>query len=930
MKIRTAIVAYVLLLASLSAFAQNGGLKGVVLDRMGSRPVKDAKVSLLNMGKEIFVYTGEDGKFEITGLEDGMYSVEISAAGFYKTQVNVRVEGGIYDLMNVSLAPDIPAGAVGDDMFAEFALEDESGSGYEDVPSVLTATKDVFDDIAAFSFSSMRFLNRGYESGMSDVYINGIRFNDALSGYTPYSLFSGLNEATREKEAVGGMAVSDYGIGGINGLTNVNAYASSVAKGYRFSVLTNSATYRLRLMATYSTGMMDNGWAFAASVSTRLGGNDYVTGVFYNAFAYFLAAEKKIGDKHRLSLTVFGSPVQRGAQNASTQEVYDLMGSNYYNSNWGYQNGKVRNARVRNNHEPVAIFNYEFTPSYDFKVTAGVSWRFGRNGYSALDWYDAPDPRPDYYRYLPSYFDEGSEQYAWAVEGWMSDNNIRHINWERLYDVNRNSYLDEDIQYNPSIGNPGSVTRSKYILEERRTDQNDLNFNAQATKNFGSAIKGSLGYNFRWNRTEYYKIVKDLLGGDYWLNVDQFAERDFGNDENAIQNDLQHPNRLVKEGEKYGYDYYAHIRNHRLWTSWDFNAGGFGAVLGGEVGYNTFWREGLVQKGLFPDNSLGNSEKLDFFTYKAKLALSYSFSSQNMLYANVGYMTQAPYFDDSFLSPRTRNSVVNGLTTEKIFSADINYMLKASWMSLRLTAFYTTINDQTDIISFYDDIQRAYTNFSMTGIDQRNMGVEAGIKIPIFAGLAFEGALSWGDYVYTSNPKFTQTVDNSAREVLSDQTVFWKGYKVARTPQIASSVGLTWAGPNYLFAGIDLNFFDGNYISMNPLRRTDYAVQGMDPDTEEGMALIREMTSQEKFPHAFILNANIGKSWRLAGKYLLGVSANINNILNNRNIKTGGYEQMRLSRVTDGQGEFMHYTPFDTKYFYLFGINYMVNVYFRF
>ena len=104
----------------------------------------------------------------------------------------------------------------------------------------------------------------------------------------------------------------------------------------------------------------------------------------------------------------------------------------------------------------------------------------------------------------------------------------------------------------------------------------------------------------------------------------------------------------------------------------------------------------------------------------------------------------------------------------------------------------------------------------------------------------------------------------------------------------------------------------------------------MDPDTEEGMALIREMTSQEKFPHAFILNANIGKSWRLAGKYLLGVSANINNILNNRNIKTGGYEQMRLSRVTDGQGEFMHYTPFDTKYFYLFGINYMVNVYFRF
>jgi len=153
---------------------------------------------------------------------------------------------------------------------------------------------------------------------------------------------------------------------------------------------------------------------------------------------------------------------------------------------------------------------------------------------------------------------------------------------------------------------------------------------------------------------------------------------------------------------------------------------------------------------------------------------------------------------------------------------------------------------------------------------------------------------------------------------------------VARPPHLASSIGLTWAGPGYLFAGIELNYFDGMYISMNPLRRTDYALEGMDASTEEGMALINAMREQEQFPHAFVLNANIGKSWYIGGKYLLGVSANINNILNNRNIKTGGYEQMRLSRVEDAQGEFMYYQPFDTRYFYLHGINYMINVYFRF
>ena len=227
-----------------------------------------------------------------------------------------------------------------------------------------------------------------------------------------------------------------------------------------------------------------------------------------------------------------------------------MLGNNYYNSNWGYQNGKVRNAKVRNNHEPVALFNYEFTPSYDWKVSVGLSYRFGRNGYSSLDWYDAPDPRPDYYRNLPSYYDEDPQKAEWVREGWLTDDNIRHINWDRMYDVNRNSYFDDRIYYNPVI-DAASTRRSKYILEERRTDQNDFNATASVLKRFGSLLKGTFGYNLRVNKTEYYKIVKDLLGGDYWFDVDQFAERDFGSGD-SYQNNLLTHNHIVKEGEKYG------------------------------------------------------------------------------------------------------------------------------------------------------------------------------------------------------------------------------------------------------------------------------------------------------------------------------------------------------------------------------------------
>ena len=89
----------------------------------------------------------------------------------------------------------------------------------------------------------------------------------------------------------------------------------------------------------------------------------------------------------------------------------------------------MRNARVRKTHEPIAILKYDFTPGHKFNAAATVLYRFGKNGYTALDWYDAQDPRPDYYRNLPSYYFMEDDDYnrmngmkaAWAEEVWRND-----------------------------------------------------------------------------------------------------------------------------------------------------------------------------------------------------------------------------------------------------------------------------------------------------------------------------------------------------------------------------------------------------------------------------------------------------------------------------------------------------------------------------
>ena len=966
------ILAFAAFLGSVALFAQapTGGVKGTVVNRNGRQPVEKARLVLMQGASEVATTTSaQDGTFLFQELPDGMYTLVIDAPEFLESQVQVTVNDGyVKNMFNISVTASTQVSEVDDDSFAAFDMDD---SGYADNPTILFNSNDVFTSIAGYDFSSVRFRARGYSSESQDVYLAGVRLNDAITGYSPFSLWSGLNEAMRSKDSVNGAEVADYGFGGYNGSTNIFGTASEVRKGLRGSIMTNSALYRLRLMASYATGMQDNGWAFAANVSARLGGNDWAKGVYYRSFAYYLAADKVLNNQNTLHFAFFGTPGQRGAQNASTQEVYDLMGDNMYNDNWGYQNGHVRNARVRKTHEPIAFVKWDWRPSDKFESSTTLMYRFGKNGYTALDWYDAADPRPDYYRNLPSYYygtidgvytedlnRNNPDKYMAALNVWRySDiySNQTHVDWDRIYNINR-------LQ---------ASGRAKYVQEERRVDQKDLNlaFTFKARPANGVTLNG--GLNARVNKTEYYKVIADLLGGGYFVDVDNFAERDFATSPYKTQNDLNYylingAAQILHVGDKYGYDYYAQVRDYNAWLSGTFVTGMFSATLAGRAGYESFWREGLMRKGLFPGlapngskmtdpatgeviepsyepdgsvtTSYGKSNVARFFTYAVKGSLNYIIGGNMRLYANAGFFNDAPKFNNVFLSPRTRNSMVQDLTTAKTFATDVNWQYSGNGINVRATAYWAKMWDQSKVMSAFDDLQNAFSNFAISGINERHMGVELGFKMPTYVipNVSLQGALSLGEYIYTSTPRMTQTVDNSAetvmenvlvpywsKTVLHDGTVTQKHY-VPTTPQTAASLGLSY-NANYWFIDADVQYFDRAYLDMNPLYRTDYAVAGLDNTiTDEEVVY---MTSQEKFKPAFLVNLSVGKSWYIQRKYQLGFSLNVKNILNDKDVKTGGYEQ---TRMVDNTASKSRYYRFDSKYFYMAGTNYMLNVYFRF
>ncbi len=975
----------------------NSGLKGRVLSRADRTAVGNAAVVI--EGTDFKAQTNDEGYFELNGVPAGDYKLTFVAPEHEKLDIAVKVEQGVKDINSVIVVPNAVQGDVLDDaIFAEFD-NDSSASDTQALPSSLSASKDLYNNIASYRFSEMRFNVRGYDSKYTDVYLNGIRFNDALTGYGPWSLWSGMNDATRNQESSAGLTATDYGVGGFGGTTNINARASQMRKGFRASVSGGNQMYNFRAIVSYASGMLDSGWSYAFSVSTRQGGNGYVDGVYYNSYGYFAAVEKQFNPQHRLSLMILGTPQQRGAQQASTQEAYDMFGSNFYNPNVGIQDGKLRNTRVRRSHEPIVMLNYYYDISEKTRLSAATSVRFGYNGYSALTWKDGSDPRPDYYRFLPSNYttqiltdNKGFANFfvnningllnngilseaAIALRAGTPSIAIPNI-FEASSDSQIYSYLqaaagarsvwngriDFDNMINSNKNGTASPYakghRSNYMIEERHTDQIDYNFAANISHDFNANHHLLGGIKARVNRTEYYDKIKDLLGGDFWVDVDKFAERDMGSDPVKYQNDLDYYNkyghaRIVREGDKFSYDYYAHVRQAQLWAMYEYRTGGFEMNVGGEVGYAGMWRHGLWRKGLFVDNSKGDSEHLNFLTYKAKATFSYRFSQAHHLALNLGAIQDAPTFNSAFVSPRTRNTVTPGLTPEQAYSAELVYNLNLPYLQARIAGYFTEMTNNSKVISFYDDTQASFTNFAMSNIDKRYMGVEVAVRVPIWGGLALQGALNYGDYRYTSNPNFVQTVDNSNEVKLTD-TVDWSGFYVESTPQFAVNVGLDFRGPKNWFASINFNYYDKLYLSMNPAYRTENAIAPYkrvflaDNSTLEQKAwalnAMNTIRAQEDLGNAYTLAASIGKNWYIKRKYTIGFSAEVKNILNNKGFRTGGYEQMRMRKVRGygykqgANGSYVYsthpsttyYTRFDSKYFYMLGTTCFVNVYFRF
>lgn len=790
--------------------------------------------------------------------------------------------------------------------------EDDQDGGGQDVAGLLQSARDVYTATAGFSFGVARFRMRGYDALNTTVLINGIPMNDMEMGRPIWAYWGGLNDITRNQTTNIGLSAEREFFTGVGGYSSISARASTIRKGTRFSVAETNRMYRHRVMITHGTGMMANGWSFAASYSRRWAQEGYVDGTFMDAHSYYLGAEKKFNEKHSIGLVAFGSATYQGLQNPVFQEIYDLTGNNFYNPNWGYQNGEKRNARVRNVHKPTAILTHYFKPSKTLEITTAAYVNGGRGGTTRLNWYEASDPRPNYYRYLPSFFDEGTYLHTQALNNWQNDVNTQQVNWHALYNANRNNLFTVN-NVDGIAGNNFTGARSKYIIEEVRNDHVQFGFNSFFTKYFAPQTILSGGLNMNSFRSHNYRQVNDLLGGDFWIDIDQFAERDL-QDPNLAVNNVDRPNALIKQGDTYGYDYFNHINRHTAFAQIEHETSKFAMYAAVNYVYTQYYRESNMRNARFFDSSFGTSEKSTFNTGGVKAGFTYKISGRQYVTANAAWMTRAPLMSNVFISPRTRHDILPNVTPERIQSYDLNYIVRYPKLRARATLYHTTIKNQIWMRSFFHEEYRNIVNYFMTGVDMLHQGLEFGAEWKATSTISVTGVVGAGYSLYDSRPTATISRDNSAELLAENKTVYLQNYRLGGMPQTAAGFGMRYNAPKFWFVGFNANYFDHIYLDPNPERRTEGAVASFVESDPQWKDVVR----QERLDPGFTIDVYGGKSWRLKNKYLLNLNLSANNVLNNKSFRVGGFEQMRFV-PTD-------LNRFPPMYSYMFGFTFFAMV----
>ena len=816
MNIRNLIVS-VLLMSGL--FAQ--AIHGVILDT-DSKPLEGANVVVV--GTTYGAVSDENGIAHID-IPAGTYDVEASFIGYSSVTKSVVVgdKMATYEFVlsqNFVALSDVEvlasrASEKTPVAFTNVTKEEfETRLGSQDIPMILNTTPSVYATQQGGGAGDARINIRGFNQRNIAVMINGVPQNDMENGWVYWSNWDGVGDTAASIQVQRGLSAVNLATPSIGGTMNIITDPTSFEKGGKFKQEAGENGF-LKTTFNYNTGLLlDDKLALSGTI-VRKTGDGIIDGTWTDAWAYYLGASYAVSDKQRFELYAIGAP-QRHGQNLYKQNIatysQELAGDiDGYDTDAFAEGNKFETEAGRFFNQNVAPIDPSYTgKQYWYMYGANTTNRYSSNFLNEREnFFHKPLVNLNHFlelndkTRLSSVFywsggsgggtgTYGSVSRMPAVEGerWYASS---PWTWDWNAEIAQNS---DNIDENFST----SENRSTGILRNSINRQDTYGLISKLNYVVNPELELQFGLDWRTAGIEHAREVRDLLGGDYYVDYadDNFEE-----------------GKVVRLGDIIAYHNETTVDWIGGFAQFNYNTDkmnlyGMGGVSSIEYSYQDWF---TVEQELVKADPIQ--------TYQLKGGVMYDVNSDMNVFFNTGLVEKAPILDNVI---DYSGNVASDPDNEKFLHNEFGVNYRFGKLGLNASAYMTDWQDRnlTKSVSTGQGSSGDTDIIFLRGVNQKHSGVEIETNYMVNDMLDLMFVASFGNWKFDGDAEGTYQENeyNSEGQVVGFSTTEYAyaldGLYVGDMPQTAYVLGVTLKPVKGLMVQAIHKTYDKNYSDWSP------------------------------------------------------------------------------------------------------------------
>ncbi len=830
----------------LPVFVYGQSISGTVASEKGE-PLVGANVVI--DGTDLGAAANADGVYSIK-IGPGSYTVTASVIGYKSTTKSIDVSGDetldfglIVSVVEMS-ALEVLASRADEKTpvaYTTVSKEDmEVRLGSQDIPMALNTTPSVYATQQGGGAGDARINVRGFNQRNVAVMINGVPQNDMENGWVYWSNWDGVADAAHSIQMQRGLSAVNLATPSIGGTMNVITDPAAHEKGGKYKQEVGAGGF-LKSTFNYNSGLIGDKLALSGAI-VRKTGDGVIDKAWTDAWAYYFGASYALNKDNRFELYAIGAP-QRHGQNLYKQNIgaydaefaesvdgYDTeaLGEDgkfkdvgrFFNQNWSpvdpsytgkqyyYMYGAKTvdrhdpnfiNERENFFHKPLVNLNHFLTINDKTMLSSVLYWSGGSGGgtgtYGRIPTMDADGTL-------------GGENYKfyYGRSPWTRD-------WNALVAMNSGN---DSVVYVDKRAINRDAGQSVGILRNSINRQNTYGLISKLNYDFNDELKLQVGIDWRTAGIEHAREVRDLMGGDYYMD---YA------DDNAADG------KRVELGDIIAY-------HNETTVDW---LGGFlqGSYSSGPL--SAYGMAGVSSiKYSYQDHFTVADEVIKaeaISTTQFKGGAMYDVSDNISVFGNFGIVEKPPIMDNVIYFDGT---VASDPANERFVSSEAGVNFSSAVGNIKVGAYSTDWKDRnlTKSVTSGQGSSGDTDVIFLSGINQKHQGIEVEASTQVLDLLRLDAIVSIGTWKFDGDADGNYQEDefNEDGQVIGQTTTPYSyaldGLFVGDQPQTSYALVGTLTPVKGLQLQAVYNQYDNNYSDWSPGAR-EYDGSDADADREQ-------------------------------------------------------------------------------------------------